>query len=472
MKMNVAQKTVLVGAGVVNLVTAYYLSKQNHELIIVDKAPSPISKNANWKNQGCTFGGENVRMYTYTEADNYNEKGSQLYANMGDIFEKPIVEGGWLVNPASKLNEAEKAWTRDFKAVTPQEANQFAEDIYNVNISSGTLWDKMMKEDTFLFEDVDFLPEILRIYSEKADFEAAQKLHRRLGSFKRTFDVNNYVKENPVFQHALATDMFGGCMITEGFTLKVQDFCLKIIKYLENKGVDFWWEHTFEGIDRDDSENIRGIKVDGELYTFKNYVLSPGAYSGTSLKGTSCANHLHGVLGVWLTIPNVHPEIKHSMKIHKTGHVGEDTNITLIEDEKGKQLVLGSGYGYTGNATKNHARLEQLEDIFESLKHTAQTYYPDAYEAGKSYIDDTKKYCVRSWTPTGLGVFEVQETFTGKLIITGGNNTGGFTQSPYIAEAVVKTINEKEHPMQALFYPARGMKKRKQQERQAKSTAV
>ncbi len=459
MDTNFNQKIVLVGAGVVNLVTAYFLAKHDYELVIIDKAPSPLSKKANWKNQGCTFGGENVRMYTYTEADNYNEKGSQLYADMGDIFNKQIAEEGWLVNPASSLNEAEKAWVNNFRTVTPQEANQFAEDIYTVNINSGTIWDKMMVEDSFLFEDVDFLPEILRIYSEEEDFQAAQKLHRRLGSFKRTFKMADYIKAHPVFQYARATDMFGGCMITEGFTLKVQDFSIKIIQFLESKGVDFRWEHTFQGIKKDALGRVKGIMVEDELLSFNSYILSPGAYTSTTLKGTLSDNQLHGVLGVWLTIPNVHPELKHSMKIHKTGHVGEDTNITLIEDKNGKQLVLGSGYGYTGNSSKNHVRLEQLEGIFDSLKHTARTYFPDAYEASLSYLDETQKYCVRSWTPTGLGLFEVQEAPKGKLIITGGNNTGGFTQSPYIADAVLATLADKKHPMQHLFHPMRGVKK-------------
>ena len=147
------------------------------------------------------------------------------------------------------------------------------------------------------------------------------------------------------------------------------------------------------------------------------------------------------------------------MKIHKTGHVGEDTNVTLIEQNGEDVLVLGSGYGYTGNSSQNHIVTDELEGIFESLKHTAQTYFPESYEAALPYIDDTRKYCVRSWTPTGLGVFEAIPTDNnGQLIITGGNNTGGFTQAPYIADAVLCTMEEKEHPMHRLFDPER-MKK-------------
>ena len=43
----------------------------------------------------------------------------------------------------------------------------------------------------------------------------------------------------------------------------------------------------------------------------------------------------------------------------------------------------------------------------------------------------------------------------GQLIITGGNNTGGFTQSPYIADAVLHTLQGKKHIMQTLFHPKR-----------------
>jgi len=89
------KKVILVGTGVVNLITAYFLSKKNYQLVMIDKAASPFEKSS-WKSQGCTFGGENVRMYTYTEADNYNEKGNQLYSKMDEAFEKVIDENGWL----------------------------------------------------------------------------------------------------------------------------------------------------------------------------------------------------------------------------------------------------------------------------------------------------------------------------------------------------------------------------------------
>jgi len=447
--------TIIVGTGVVNLVTAYFLAKEGHKLTLIDKAPSPLKKQ-DWRKLGCTFGGENVRMYTYTEADNYNEKGSQLYSKMDEAFEQVIDKNGWLVREKATLNEQEQSWIQDFHGVSPAEANQFADDIYTVNIRSGNIWYKWMEEAPELFEGVDFVPGILRIYSEEEDFKAAQKLHGRLNSLTHAMTMEEVLEECPVLRKAYKANMLGGCMTTEGFTLKVQDFCKKIIHFLMDYGAIFRWNTVFSGIQRSRFGKVEGVFVNGELEQYDNYMLSLGAYSGTTLHNTKTNNQLHGVLGVWLTIPNLHPELKYSMKIHKTGHVGEDTNITLINQNGQPVLVLGSGYGYTGNATKNDIRNEELEGIFKSLKHTAQTYFPESYEASLSHINDTKKYCVRSWTPTGLGVFEsIPTTAGGQLIITGGNNTGGFTQSPYIADAVLKTLKGDKHPMQSLFHPKR-----------------
>ena len=447
--------TLVVGTGVVNLVSAYVLARQNHSLVLIDQGPCPLD-HQDWKKLGCTFGGENVRMYTYTEADNYNEKGSQLYGGMGEAFDQVIDDDGWLVRPKSTLNAQERSWIDDFHAVSPVDALQFAEDIYHVNIESGTLWESWIREAPELFEDIDLLQGILRIYSEREDFEAARQLHQRLGSFSHSIAVDKVADQYPVFEHAKQSDMLGGYMITKGFTLRVQDLCKKIIRYLMDYGAEFRWNTTFTDILLDPLGQVAGLLIDDRFERYRNYVISPGAYAGTSLHNTQTNNQLHGVLGTWLTIPNLYPELKHSMKIHKTGHVGEDTNITLIKQGGRPVLVLGSGYGYVGNSNRNHVENEELEGIFTSLKHTARTYFPEAYEEAAPYIDTTKKYCVRSWTPTGLGIFEAIATLDGgRLIITGGNNTGGFTQAPYIAEAVAAMIREEYHPLHRLFHPRR-----------------
>lgn len=449
--------TIVVGTGVVNLVSAYFLSKLNHKLILIDKAPSPFEENS-WESKGCTFGGENVRMYSYTEADNYNEKGSKLYAEMNKAFEQTIANDGWLVREKVALSQQEHDWIRDFHQVTPEQALQFSEDIYSVNIRSGKYWEKWMNEAPDLFQQVDLRKGILRIYSDTDDFVAARKLHKRLGSLDCAFEAKESAEEYPNLYYAYEKGLLGGCMRVKGFTLKVQDFCKNIIYYLENYGAEFRWNTPFSEIKRNDNGKVAGIVIEDGLEKYDNYLLSLGAYAGTTVKNTQTNNQIHGVLGVWLTIPNLYPELNHSIKIHKAGHVGEDSNVTLINKKGSPVLVLGSGYGYVGSACYNQIKSEEITGIYESMEETAKTYFPEAYDMAikTNTINEEKKYCVRAWTPTSLGIFESIPTVSaGRLLITGGNNTGGFTQAPDIAEAVVAAFKGNSHPMHDLFHPQR-----------------
>ena len=240
------------------------MAKEGHDLVLIDKTSSPL-KPPNWQQMGCTFGGENVRMYTYTEADNYNEKGNQLYSKMDEAFEQVIDKNGWLVRDKSTLNELEHSWIEDFHSVSPDEANQFAEDIYTVNINSGHIWYRWMKEAPELFEDVDYVPGILRIYSEESDYNAARKLHSRLNSITHGMSMEEILDTYPVFHHAHKIDMLGGCMTAKGFTLKVQDFCKKIIRHLMAYGAEFRWNTTFSEIHRNLAGKVTGIVVDLSL---------------------------------------------------------------------------------------------------------------------------------------------------------------------------------------------------------------
>jgi 2-polyprenyl-6-methoxyphenol hydroxylase-like FAD-dependent oxidoreductase len=121
----------LIGAGVVNLVTAHRLMEHGYHIQFIDQSPSPLGQ-YHWQDMGATFGGENVRMYTYTEADNYNPKEGSAYNHMHEVFHKPIEEGGWLTKPFSHLNAQEKAWINCFDQVDRKAAKMYASSIYQI----------------------------------------------------------------------------------------------------------------------------------------------------------------------------------------------------------------------------------------------------------------------------------------------------------------------------------------------------
>ena len=67
------ETVVLVGAGIVNLVTALYLVRHGYEVTVYDRAPDPRA-DAPWSAYGCTRGGGDGRMFTLTEADSYHHR--------------------------------------------------------------------------------------------------------------------------------------------------------------------------------------------------------------------------------------------------------------------------------------------------------------------------------------------------------------------------------------------------------------
>jgi glycine/D-amino acid oxidase-like deaminating enzyme len=147
-----------------------------------------------------------------------------------------------------------------------------------------------------------------------------------------------------------------------------------------------------------------------------------------------------------------------SIKLRRDKYVTADTNITVVDDPgNGPTLILGSGYGWTGTQPQD-IDAAQLEMLFDAIQDTAERFFPAAYKVARNdgTLQDSRRWCVRPWTSTNLGIFEALPTAKGgKLIVTGGHNTGGFAQAPAVAEAVLAEIRGAAHPMHARYDPRR-----------------
>jgi D-amino-acid dehydrogenase len=146
------------------------------------------------------------------------------------------------------------------------------------------------------------------------------------------------------------------------------------------------------------------------------------------------------------------------VKIARKGHRAEETNVTLGTGESGEPvLICGSGYGWTGLNPGNIDSAE-LDVVFDALEDTIRHFFPAAHAAAREAgtLDASRRFCVRPWTSSCLGVFEtVPADGGGALVVTGGHNTGGFTQSPVVAEAVLAALAGRPHTMHTRYHPRR-----------------
>jgi D-amino-acid dehydrogenase len=254
-----------------------------------------------------------------------------------------------------------------------------------------------------------------------------------------------------------AGEIIGGIEVV-GFTVAIHDLVKQILGSLEKDGATFRWRTRVERIDWDKSGLARGLVIAGELVGADHYVLSPGAYGTDLLRGTVSDGLIHGVLGVWLTLPNVTPMLEHSLKIARTGHIAEDSNVTVGgADGDGSTLIIGSGYGWTG-ADPTNIDPAQLSTLNAAVDDTARRFFPESYVAAQEggMLDVKRRFCVRPWTASNLPIFEMAKTCSGgALVLTGGHNTGGFAQAPAVAAAVHAALKGERHPMHVLYDPRR-----------------
>ena len=448
----------LVGAGVVNLITALRLVRAGYDVVVHDRSPDPRD-DAHWTAYGATRGGGDGRMFTLTEADSYHNRARTPDGSSNELLTRPISDNGWLVAKPGDLSAAELRWAEEFHSIPVWLADSYNEDIFDVNRAAGAEWERLIESDPALFHDgTGYRDGILRLYTDTEYFRWHVARNDRVGATRTVLAPEQVGEGYPALAQACADGTILGGIEVVGFTVNIHKFVARLLELLEREGVRFHWNEHATGIRWAAPGVADGIETETGVLRGDHYVLSPGAYGDELLRGTASHGRIQGMLGVWLTVPNVEPRLEHSVKIARKGHLAEETNVTLATDESGAPvLVCGAGYGWTGLAPGNVDSAE-LDLLFDSLEDTIRRFFPEAHAAARKAgtLDASRKLCVRPWTSSCLGVFETVATARGgTLVVTGGHNTGGFTQSPVVAEAVLAALQGEAHSMHSRYHPLR-----------------
>jgi glycine/D-amino acid oxidase-like deaminating enzyme len=448
-----AGSVILIGAGIVNLVTAHELSARAFSVTVLDAGPDPRSSRC-WQEYGCSRGGGNARMFTLTEADDYHDQRAGASPSGNDLFDDPPGLLGWDVR--SNAPDGDSAWVRDFKRVPPWLARAYNLDIFGLNRRSGELWSAWAARQPELFDDVCVHRDVLRLYENPADLAAGIRRQESVGAVLACYPPDQVRRLFPALGEA-APAAFAGGILVRGFTLGVHDFMARLLDGLEAAGARLCFGRRAERVLRNADGEVTGVLTTDGVLGADHYVVSPGAYGGSLLHDTGLPGAIHGVLGCWVTIPNVAPFLENSLKVARSGHIANDANVTVGRDASGEPaLVIGSGYGWTGGDPSNIDGLK-LRDIHLAVIDTVRRLFPRAFElaGGETVLRRAIRFCVRPWTASNLGIFDAERAATGLFVVTGGHNTGGFAQAPVTAEAVLAAIAGRHHPMHSSYAPRR-----------------
>jgi len=165
------------------------------------------------------------------------------------------------------------------------------------------------------------------------------------------------------------------------------------------------------------------------------------------------ANRIFNALQLTENISSIKPRAGYAAEEAAAG-----ANIIPSTNAKGESIIhVSSGHGFLG-LEDGSLEEELVDDLARCVHETAQSLFPQQYETARQlgWLDQPTRYCIRPWTPSCLGLFEmIPAVGGGLLVITGGHNTGGFAQSPSVAAAVSNALMGEYHPMHHLYLPER-----------------
>jgi hypothetical protein len=274
-----AQKTtvLLVGAGIMNLMAAQLLAGHGYQVRVVDQGPDPRScEPKDWTCLGVTSGGHNARMFTNTEADNYNEHGSEIYPDMQSIFPKSVRDGGWSVKLPNDFSKYENAWVDAFERIPGWMAANFKRDIHEVNCESGRIWKECMETNPQLFRDVGFHKDIIRMYVEPVALTASIKLNSRLGAILQTPSPHEFLEAYPGFRPAAESGHLVGCIAVDGFTVNIHLFVTKLVEHITALDGEFLWNCEVQDIQRNPEGEVTMLNSEKGDLEADHFVVSPG----------------------------------------------------------------------------------------------------------------------------------------------------------------------------------------------------
>lgn len=162
-------------------------------------------------------------------------------------------------------------------------------------------------------------------------------------------------------------------------------------------------------------------------------------------------------------IPDPHHSLSRPVKVSRRhfacNDAAEGANLIPGLNHRAEPVIFcSSGHGFLGQGHRDISA-EQLRTLSRCVFETAKDLFPAHLQRSgmtdPSHLD--LNHCTRPWTSSGLGIFDSLPTSRqGRMVVTGGHNTGGFAQSPAVAEAVYKCLNNTYAEMSALYSPLRG----------------
>ena len=402
-------KTVVLGAGVIGITTAYYLNKVGHDVTVIDR---------------------NAHAGLETS---YANGGQLSYSYVAPLAGPGVVPKipPWLLRRDSplrfypKLDPDQWRWLLAFIAA----CNRPQAEISTVHLLRLAYYSRDLIHDIVAHEKITFdyrRNGKLVIFSDDEGFDGAKKtldFQRAHGSQQEAFSRQQVLDKEPALQH-IASRISGGIYTPSEDAGDCHDFCLAMEALLRERGVRFLTGTTINKIERYGNAITSVHTTQGNI-TADAYVMALGAANARTAKS----------LGFYLPI---YPLKGYSLTLATAGFAGAPHISVTDSKYKVVYALLGSELRIAGMADiAGHDRSLQADRV-SLLIAQAKATFPDAADYGA----DLKPWAgLRPATPKGTPI--IGKSPFNNLYLNTGHGALGWTLACACAKIVADTIADK-----------------------------
>ena len=388
-------RVLILGSGIIGTTSAYYLSKQGHDVTVIDRQNSVALETSH----------ANAGQLSYSFSSPWAAPGLPLSLIKWMLSKHPPL----IVNP--NLNsETVKFLYQMLKNCNSKSYEINKSRMVRVsNFSKKCLLELEKDEDIFYEQrkqgSLLLFKSAKQIENIKKDLSLLEKLNIQY----ELLDLNGCIQAEPGLHHVkseftsglrFANDCTGNCYL---FTNQLYKKCLEM-------GVKFEFNTQIEDI-QIEKERISSIKTNRGEFDSDSYVVALGSYSSKILSKVGINIPVYPVKGYSITLPVLNNE--------------DAPQSTIIDDTFKIGITrLGNNIRVAGTAHLTGYNLELREKSLSLLKHGLNRLFP--YATGE--CDDMKFWAgLRPNTPDGPPI--IGATPYSNLYLNTGHGTLGWTMS-------------------------------------------
>jgi D-amino-acid dehydrogenase len=355
-------KVIVLGAGLLGVTSAYFLRKQGHEVLVIDRQASPAAETS------------------FANGGQISVSHAEPWANPG----APLKVLKWLGKEDAPLLFRIRAdmrqwlWGLQFlRECTPARTRWNIEQIVRLGTySRDTLQD--LRKATGLAYD-QRTQGILHFYtSEKefADAEAPAAQMRALGCDRRVISADEAVRLEPALAH-IRPRLAGATYTAEDESGDANRFARELVERCEADGVQFLLSHTITALRAAGGkiEHVEATDTDGRFQRLQAdaYVLALGSLSPIYAKPLGINLPIYPAKGYSVTM-----QVKDESKAHQVSLT--DDEYKLVFSRLGNRLRIAgtaelNGYDRDLNRVRCEAIVNRVEELFPGAGVTESAQY-------------------------------------------------------------------------------------------------